>query len=150
MGLGQSAVEELELNPRFWHGRRVLLTGHTGFKGAWTALLLHSMGAAITGYALRPPTDPSTVSSFLNLRVADAEACYREWSAKGAEFLTPPIDRKEFPVSTAPENPFRYAATRATGGDRNASPASPAIGLAYAMPVLRRSVSGCSTIDARR
>ncbi|MFE3883034.1 VOC family protein [Streptomyces lydicus] len=43
---------------------------------------------------LHPPTDPSTVSSFLNLRVADIEACHREWSAKGAEFLTPPIDRK--------------------------------------------------------
>ncbi|MFC4610430.1 VOC family protein [Streptomyces maoxianensis] len=43
---------------------------------------------------LRPPTDPGTVSSFLNLRVADIEACHREWSAKGAEFLTPPIDRK--------------------------------------------------------
>ncbi|HEY3694007.1 MAG TPA: VOC family protein [Pseudonocardiaceae bacterium] len=34
-----------------------------------------------------------TVSTFMNLRVADIEACYREWSAKGAEFLTPPIDR---------------------------------------------------------
>ncbi|MGJ3558537.1 VOC family protein [Streptomyces sp. INA 01156] len=42
---------------------------------------------------LRPPTDPSTVSGFLNLRVADIETCHREWSAKGAEFLTPPIDR---------------------------------------------------------
>lgn len=59
MGLGQSAVEDLELNPRFWRARRVLLTGHTGFKGAWTTLWLHSMGAAVTGYALRPPTDPS-------------------------------------------------------------------------------------------
>lgn len=42
---------------------------------------------------LRPPSDPSTVSSFLNLRVADIEATHREWTAKGAEFLTPPIDR---------------------------------------------------------
>jgi catechol 2,3-dioxygenase-like lactoylglutathione lyase family enzyme len=43
---------------------------------------------------LRPPTDPATASAFLNIRVADIEACYREWSAKGAEFLTPPLDRK--------------------------------------------------------
>ncbi|MEJ8672879.1 VOC family protein [Streptomyces sp. MS1.AVA.1] len=43
---------------------------------------------------LHPPTDPTTVSSFLNLRVADIATCHREWSAKGAEFLTPPIDRK--------------------------------------------------------
>jgi catechol 2,3-dioxygenase-like lactoylglutathione lyase family enzyme len=35
----------------------------------------------------------NTVSSFMNLRVADIQACYDEWSAKGAEFVTPPIDR---------------------------------------------------------
>ena len=35
----------------------------------------------------------NTVSSFMNLRVADIEACYKQWSAKGAEFVTPPIDR---------------------------------------------------------
>jgi predicted enzyme related to lactoylglutathione lyase len=43
---------------------------------------------------LQPPTDPGTASSFLNVRVADIDACYKEWSAKGARFLTPPIDRK--------------------------------------------------------
>jgi catechol 2,3-dioxygenase-like lactoylglutathione lyase family enzyme len=43
---------------------------------------------------LRPPSDPTTASSFLNVRVADIQACYAEWSAKGAEFLTPPIDRR--------------------------------------------------------
>jgi catechol 2,3-dioxygenase-like lactoylglutathione lyase family enzyme len=43
---------------------------------------------------LRPPEDPGTTSSFLNIRVADIQECYREWSARGAEFLTPPIDRK--------------------------------------------------------
>ncbi|CAG6397774.1 VOC family protein [Streptomyces cocklensis] len=40
------------------------------------------------------PDDPHTISSFMNLRVADINACYAEWSAKGAEFLTPPIDRE--------------------------------------------------------
>jgi catechol 2,3-dioxygenase-like lactoylglutathione lyase family enzyme len=35
----------------------------------------------------------NTVSSFLNLRVADIKACYEQWSSKGAEFVTPPIDR---------------------------------------------------------
>jgi CDP-glucose 4,6-dehydratase len=43
----------------FWHGRRVFLTGHTGFKGSWLALRLHGLGAAVTGYALRPPTEPN-------------------------------------------------------------------------------------------
>lgn len=46
------------------------------------------------GVTLRPPEDVNTTSSFLNIRVADIQECYRAWSAKGAEFLTPPIDRK--------------------------------------------------------
>lgn len=43
----------------FWAGRRVLLTGHTGFKGAWTWAWLRRMGAEVTGLALAPETDPS-------------------------------------------------------------------------------------------
>jgi CDP-glucose 4,6-dehydratase len=47
------------VNPAFWRGRRVLLTGHTGFKGSWLSLWLQSMGAKVTGYALDVPTNPS-------------------------------------------------------------------------------------------
>ena len=43
----------------FWKGKRVLLTGHTGFKGSWLSLWLQSMGAQVVGYALAPPTNPS-------------------------------------------------------------------------------------------
>lgn len=43
---------------------------------------------------LEPPNDPATVSSFMNIRVADIHACYELWRGRGAEFLTPPIDRK--------------------------------------------------------
>jgi len=43
----------------FYRGKRVLVTGHTGFKGAWLSLWLHALGARVTGYALAPPTDPS-------------------------------------------------------------------------------------------
>jgi CDP-glucose 4,6-dehydratase len=43
----------------FWRERRVLLTGHTGFKGSWIGLWLQSLGAIVTGYALDAPTDPS-------------------------------------------------------------------------------------------
>jgi CDP-glucose 4,6-dehydratase len=43
----------------FWSGRRVFLTGHTGFKGSWLALWLEALGADVTGYALEPPTEPS-------------------------------------------------------------------------------------------
>ena len=38
------------VDPDFWRDRRVLLTGHTGFKGAWLALWLQSLGARVTGY----------------------------------------------------------------------------------------------------
>ncbi|MGL5114352.1 MAG: CDP-glucose 4,6-dehydratase, partial [Beijerinckiaceae bacterium] len=43
----------------FWRGRRVFLTGHTGFKGAWLSLWLRDLGAEVTGYALVPATRPS-------------------------------------------------------------------------------------------
>jgi catechol 2,3-dioxygenase-like lactoylglutathione lyase family enzyme len=42
---------------------------------------------------LEPPSDPNRAASFLNIRVADIAAVYRQWSARGATFLTPPIDR---------------------------------------------------------
>ena len=43
----------------FWQGRRVFLTGHTGFKGSWLSLWLFSLGAEVRGYSLNPPTTPS-------------------------------------------------------------------------------------------
>lgn len=45
------------MTPEFWKGRRVLVTGHTGFKGAWLSLLLHELGARVTGIALPPESD---------------------------------------------------------------------------------------------
>jgi len=46
------------LDRSFWRGRKVFLTGHTGFKGSWLSLWLHALGAEVTGYALDPPTQP--------------------------------------------------------------------------------------------
>jgi CDP-glucose 4,6-dehydratase len=43
----------------FWQGKKVFLTGHTGFKGSWLSLWLNALGAQVTGYALEPPTNPS-------------------------------------------------------------------------------------------
>ena len=42
---------------------------------------------------LEPPSDPNLSSAFLNIRVADIQAVYEEWGGKGAQFLTPPMDR---------------------------------------------------------
>jgi catechol 2,3-dioxygenase-like lactoylglutathione lyase family enzyme len=42
---------------------------------------------------LQPPSDPDRISAFMNIRVADIGAVYEQWSSRGAEFLTPPIDR---------------------------------------------------------
>ena len=53
------ALEDLVSGMPFWRGRRVFVTGHTGFKGAWLCLWLTELGAEVTGYALAPPTDPS-------------------------------------------------------------------------------------------
>lgn len=47
------------VNPVFWKGKKVFLTGHTGFKGGWLTLWLTSMGAKVTGYALAPNTTPN-------------------------------------------------------------------------------------------
>ncbi|WP_038947242.1 CDP-glucose 4,6-dehydratase [Bradyrhizobium genomosp. III] len=55
-------------DPAFWRGKKVFLTGHTGFKGAWAALLLRRLGADVYGYAL-PPTHQSAL--FVAARIAD-------------------------------------------------------------------------------
>lgn len=67
----------------FWQGRRVLVTGHTGFKGAWLCLWLHQLGAQVYGLALEPPTQPNLYESArvkevmaadLRIDIRDAEA----------------------------------------------------------------------------
>lgn len=54
-------MENLALSsrPSFWAGRRVFLTGHTGFKGGWLALWLRQLGAEVHGFSLEPPTEPN-------------------------------------------------------------------------------------------
>jgi CDP-glucose 4,6-dehydratase len=49
----------MAVTPDFWRGRRVFLTGHTGFKGAWLSLWLQQMGAEVTGYSLAPDSHPN-------------------------------------------------------------------------------------------
>ena len=48
-----------KVNPQFWKGKRVFVTGHTGFKGSWLSLWLQLMGAEVKGFSLTPPTQPA-------------------------------------------------------------------------------------------
>ena len=57
----------------FWQGKRVFLTGHTGFKGSWLSLWLASLGAEVRGYALNPPTSPSLFNEAKVDRVIDSQ-----------------------------------------------------------------------------
>ena len=59
MALRAGAVEDVAVEPGFWKGKRVLVTGHTGFKGSWLCMWLHGMGADVTGYSISVPTEPS-------------------------------------------------------------------------------------------
>src|SRR5262249_19546151 len=56
LGQGPGAVEDLV---SAYRGKRVLLTGHTGFKGSWLALWLRELGSSVTGFALPPDTTPA-------------------------------------------------------------------------------------------
>jgi CDP-glucose 4,6-dehydratase len=56
---GTPAPMKTDVMAEFWRGRRVLLTGHTGFKGAWMSLWLGELGAEVTGYALAPAAEPN-------------------------------------------------------------------------------------------
>jgi CDP-glucose 4,6-dehydratase len=59
VGEQRAAVEDLVITRDFWSGKRVLVTGHTGFKGGWLALWLQRLGAQVLGYSLPAPTEPS-------------------------------------------------------------------------------------------
>lgn len=62
MSVGDDTAEVVDeaalIDPAFWEGRRVFITGHTGFIGGWAAFWLSQLGADVTGYALAPPTSP--------------------------------------------------------------------------------------------
>src|ERR1700676_4111438 len=65
---------KIDATAEFWNGRRVLLTGHTGFKGAWLSVWLARLGAEVTGYALAPSGEPNLWSI---LAAADAASTRR-------------------------------------------------------------------------
>lgn len=88
-------MEGLAVDPKFWLGRRVLLTGHTGFKGSWLALWLESLGAEVVGLSLGVPTDPSLFEvarvgegvTSIEADIRDAEAVQRALADSRAEIV---------------------------------------------------------------
>ena len=59
LALERDGTLALTPDARFWAGRRVLVTGHTGFKGSWLLGLLNIFGARVTGLSLTPDTTPA-------------------------------------------------------------------------------------------
>jgi CDP-glucose 4,6-dehydratase len=73
-----------DVQPSFWSGKRVLLTGHTGFKGGWLALWLDDLGATVGGFALAPPTSPNLFDAAgLSELVADVRGDVRDPTSLG-------------------------------------------------------------------
>lgn len=88
------------LDRNFWHGKRVVLTGHTGFKGGWLTVWLHRMGAHVTGISLPPDTTPSLFELARIQSLCDSHIC----DIRDASKLAPLIH------SAQPEIVFHLAA----------------------------------------
>jgi catechol 2,3-dioxygenase-like lactoylglutathione lyase family enzyme len=91
---------DVERSRRFYAdvlGGEVLLEGEPTIVALANGWIIINVGGGPTDdkptVTLEPPTDPDRVSSFLNIRVADIHSVYSTWSERGADFLTPPIDR---------------------------------------------------------
>ena len=93
-------AEDVERAGRFYTdvlGGEIVLAGEPTIVALANSWIIINVGGGPTddkpGVTLEPPRDPDRVSSFLNIRVADIQTTYQTWSERGAQFLTPPIDR---------------------------------------------------------
>ena len=76
------------VNSEFWKGKKVFLTGHTGFKGSWLSIWLNSMGAVVKGYALESATNPSLFAIAGVRRLVESEINdIRDYSALYSSIL---------------------------------------------------------------
>ena len=92
--------DDVERSRRFYTevlGGETVREGEPSFVALANGWIIINVGGGPTDdkpdVTLETPPDPNRTSSFLNIRVADIHALYEEWSARGAEFLTPPMDR---------------------------------------------------------
>ncbi len=92
--------DDVERSRRFYSevlGGETVMAGEPSFVRLANSWIIINVGGGPTEdkpeVVLETPSDPNRTSSFLNIRVADIQAVYDEWSARGAEFLTPPQDR---------------------------------------------------------
>jgi catechol 2,3-dioxygenase-like lactoylglutathione lyase family enzyme len=92
--------DDVERSRRFYTdvlGGETVMAGEPAFVQLANSWIIINVGGGPTedkpDVILETPPDPNRTSSFLNIRVADIQAVYDEWSARGAEFLTPPQDR---------------------------------------------------------
>jgi CDP-glucose 4,6-dehydratase len=103
------------MNKSFWDNKRVLLTGHTGFKGGWLSLWLQSMGAKVHGYALEPATQPNF---FTLAKVADAMTSNTIADIRDMQKIKKLIDHVKpeivFHMAAQPLVRFSYAAPEET------------------------------------
>jgi len=91
---------DVERSSRFYSdvlGGEIVLAGEPTIVALGNTWIIINVGGGPTDdkptVTLEPPSDPDRVSSFLNIRVADIDATYRDWSERGGNFLTRPIDR---------------------------------------------------------
>ena len=113
------------MNTGLWRGKRVFLTGHTGFKGGWLSLWLQSMGAEVHGYALSPPTKPNL---FTIARIEEGMAASTVADIRDAQALSVAMQ------SAHPEIVFHLAA-------------QPLVRCSYAEPVETYAVNVMGTIN---
>ena len=92
--------DDVERSRRFYTevlGGETVRAGEPSFVALANSWIIINVGGGPTDdkptVTLETPRDPDRVSSFLNIRVADIHAVYEQWSARGAQFLTPPTDR---------------------------------------------------------
>ena len=69
-------MESMVVDINFWKNKNVLITGHTGFKGSWLAILLNKLGANVSGFALNPNKNPnlyelSLINNSINSHIGD-------------------------------------------------------------------------------